>query len=87
MHKLSPMEIEEISNRTKGLSDDEREIVLHNLPTLSLQKELERRTVFVNEKIDNLYNIINSWTEDIADPSVNNLLNLQKFIKDVKEAL
>jgi hypothetical protein len=84
---LSPMEIEEISNRTRGLSEEEREVVLHNLPTSSLQNELNRRVEYVNEKIDNLYNIITSWENEIADPSVGNLINLQNFIKVVKESL
>lgn len=87
MRKLSPIEIDEITNRTRGLSEEEREVVLHNLPTTCLQSELERRTIYVNKKIDNLYNVITAWTEDIADPSVNNLVNLQNFIKDIKEVL
>lgn len=80
--RLSPMEIEEIQNRTRALSEEEKRVVLANLRTTDLYQELDRRLLAANRQIEMLNEVINRASEQ--EPT---LLNMQMYIRDLKEVL
>ncbi len=80
--KLSPMEIEEIQNRTLGLSEDEKLIVLANLRTTDLYKELDRRTLAAERKLEQVNYVI-----DLASQQEPTLINIQTYLKELKQVL
>lgn len=80
--RLSPMEIEEIQNRTRGLSEEEMRVVLANIRTTDLYQELDRRLLAVNRQIEMINEVVNRASEQ--EPT---LLNMQMYIRDLKEVL
>lgn len=49
---------EELINYTLGLDEEEREVAVQCLPTLTLLRELERRVVTYEGTQERLYNIL-----------------------------
>lgn len=80
--RLSPMEIEEIQNRTRGLNEEEMRVVLANIRTTDLYQELDRRLLAANRQIEMINEVINRASEQ--EPT---LLNMQMYIRDLKEVL
>lgn len=80
--RLSPMEIEEIATRTRALSEEEKRVVIANLRTTDLYQELDRRLLAVNRQIEMINEVVNRASEQ--EPT---LLNMQMYIRDLKEVL
>lgn len=80
--RLSPMEIEEIQNRTRALSEEELRVVIANIRTTDLYQELDRRLLAANRQIEMINEVINRASEQ--EPT---LLNMQMYIRDLKEVL
>lgn len=87
VRELSPIEEDEIATRTRALTENQIRVVLANLRTTDMQAELSRRTMYANRKIDMICSVMNEWSESIQDQSENNLVTLQKFIKELKDVL
>lgn len=80
--RLSPMEIEEIQNRTRALSEEELRVVIANIRTTDLYQELDRRLLAANRQIEMINEVVNRASEQ--EPT---LLNMQMYIRDLKEVL
>lgn len=80
--QLSPMEIEEIKNRTRALSDDEKLVVLANLRTTDLYNELDRRMSAAQRKLEQINFVIDNATQQ--EPT---LINMQTYFKELKDVL
>ena len=80
--KLSPIEIEEITNRTRAMSEEETRVVLANLRTTELYQELDRRVLAASRKVE----MINAVVEE-ASTKEPTLINMQLYIKELKEIL
>ena len=80
--KLSPIEIEEIKNKTRGLREDEKRVVLANLRTTDLYQELDRRMAAAQRKLEQINFVI-----DDASQKEPTLINMQTYFKELKEVL
>ena len=80
--RLSPMEIEEIQNRTRALTEEQLRVVLANIRTTELYQELDRRLLAANRQIEMINEVVNRASEQ--EPT---LLNMQMYIRDLKEVL
>lgn len=80
--RLSPMEIEEITNRTRAMSEEEIRVTLANIRTTDLYQELDRRLLAANRQIEMINEVVNRASEQ--EPT---LLNMQMYIRDLKEVL
>lgn len=81
MKALSIIEIQELSNRTKAMREDEKRIVLMNLPTKMLNEEIVRRTDVAMSELKGLFNILETVNTEIS------LEEMQEVLKSCKEVL
>lgn len=79
--KLSPIEVNELSIRTRAMSEDEKRVVLKNLPTCFLLDEIRRRTDTVNMQYQQLFEILSAVSEDISLPE------MQEILKNCRQTL
>lgn len=81
MKPLSDIEIKEISNRTKAMREDEKRLVLMNLPTRMLNEEIVRRTDVAMKKLNGLFEILGTVNTELT------LEEMQEVLADCKEVL
>ena len=67
--KLSPMEIEEITNRIKGASLEEKKVMVSVIPTDILISEINRRDNALDTMIDYLIRF-SDYISSVDDPTV-----------------
>lgn len=81
--KLSQIERDEIKNRTLALREEDKTVVVHNLNTTVLMKELDRRYALALKKLDMVNQTINNFA-NIEEPT---LVDIQQYLKNLKEVL
>lgn len=83
---LSQMEKYELMNRTKGLRDDELQVVLKYIPTVSLLSEIARRQAFIN---DTLVNICALWDDVTMEKPIDqmDLIEQEDLIKRLRRCM
>lgn len=77
---LSPLEVETIINRAKGMREDEKSLTIANMPTQMLNADLERRETYLKRKLECVYMILGNVTEDMSIIDMENVLNELKAI-------
>ena len=83
---LSQIEKHELMNRTKGLRDDELQVVLKYIPTVSLLSEIARRQAFIN---DTLVNICTLWDDVTMEKPIDqmDLIEQEDLIKRLRRCM
>lgn len=79
--KMSPIERETIKDMVKGMSEDEQRLVSMFIKLPILQNELDRRTTMTLDMMRELFEILDSVTEDMDTATLIGIL------KDCRRAL
>ena len=87
MRVLSIMEMEIITDRTRGMIPEERKVTLRNLPSSEIIAEIMRRDHLIMETLNNFIDTWNSLNIDMIELSQAPLEEKENVLRELRRAI